>query len=59
MRRFLKWCLLLYAWLVVLGACFYVADLAGLDGWIRFIALVPVLVGMRFSIQRFLRRGPP
>ena len=55
--RFLAWCGLLLAWLVVLGAYWWVLSWLGLGGWVHFMAMVPVLILLRMSIQRFLKKG--
>jgi len=55
--RFFAWCLLLAVWLVVLGGCYFLLDQLGLSGWQRFVALIPVLIVLRISIQRFLAKG--
>ena len=55
--RFLTWCLLLAAWIIVLSGCFFLLTLLGLSGWPRFIAIIPILLVLRFTIQRFLARG--
>ena len=55
--RFFSWCLLIVVWLVVLGGCYFLLDQFGLSGWQRFLASIPVLIALRFSIQRFLSKG--
>lgn len=57
--RFLKWCLFIYGCLVVLGGCFYLVEIAGLTGWLRFVVLIPVLILFRVVVQRYLRERPP
>jgi len=55
--RFVAWCLLLAGCLVVLVGGHYLLDYFELTGWRRLVAAVPVLIAMRFSIQRFLAKG--
>ena len=55
--RFLSWCLMLVTWLVVLASCFLLLAMLGLSGWQRFAALVPVLLLLRYTVQRFLAKG--
>ena len=52
--RFWTWCLLIYIWLVVLGGLLWLLDQFGLSGWERFVAFVPALLFLRFTVQRFL-----
>ena len=55
--RFFSWCLLIIAWLVVLGGCYVLLNQFGLSSWSRFVALIPVFIVLRFSVQRFLSKG--
>jgi len=55
--RFWTWCLLIYIWLVVLGGLLWLLDQFGLSGWERFVALVPALLFLRFTVQRFLSKN--
>ena len=55
--RFSAWCLFIGMWLIVLGGCYFLLDQVGLSGWRRFVVLIPVLIAVRFSVQRFLGKG--
>ena len=57
--RFFKWCLFIVAWMVVLSICSYVLTQLGLHGVLRFVALIPLFLLLRFTAQRFLKKGPP
>ena len=51
--RFVKWCLLILAWIVILNGCFFLLDFMGLSSWKGFLALIPVLLLVRYTVQRF------
>jgi hypothetical protein len=55
--RFFTWCLFIVTWTVVLGGCLYILDQLGLNEWQRFVALTPLLILLRFTVQRFLKKG--
>ena len=60
--RFSTWCLLIAATLGVFVGYSLFLDQFDLNGWQRFLALVPLLLVIRFVVQRFLakgRRKPP
>ena len=59
MVRFFRWCLFVVGWIVALSICSYVLAQLGLHGVARFVALIPLFLLLRFTVQRFLRRGPP
>lgn len=55
--RFFTWCLLIGAWIIVFGGLIYVLYQLGLNEWQRFVALIPVLILLRITVQRFLTKG--
>ena len=55
--RFFTWCLFIVVWMIVLGGCYYLLTQLGLSDWVRFVALIPVLIVLRISVQRFLAKG--
>ncbi len=58
--RFFTWCLLLAATLSVFGGYVWFLYQFDLNEWQMFAALVPLLLIIRFVIQRFLgKRKPP
>ena len=54
--RFFAWCALIIGWIVALVACNFLLNQFGLTGWRGFVALIPVLIAARFTIQRFLSK---
>ena len=55
--RFLVWCLLVVVWVAVLAGCYALVEQFGLGEWQGFVVLVPVLLLVRFTVQRFLSKG--
>ncbi len=57
-ERFFTWCLFIAIWLIVLSGVLYLIEIQlGLSGWRRFVAMLPLLILLRMTIQRFLTKG--
>jgi hypothetical protein len=55
--RFFAWCLLIAVWLIILGGVIFLLYQFDLSEWQRFVALIPIFIVLRISIQRFLAKG--
>ena len=47
---------LIVGWIGALLVCRFLLNQLGLTGWQGFVALIPVLIAVRFTIQRFLSK---
>jgi hypothetical protein len=55
--RFLTWCLLSVGSVAGLTVVFLALTALGIDGWLRWLVMVPAFIALRVVIQRFLAKG--
>ena len=57
--RFVKYLLLILTWFIILSGAVLALSALGLDGWLRFVALIPLLVVLRIAVRRFPKGKRP